>query len=47
MRHMKVNYQAFKKPFTYQDYLQLPDDGKRYEVINGELIMAPSPTTIH
>ena len=47
VKETAVKYQTTKKPFTYQDYLQLPDDGKRYEVINGELIMAPSPITIH
>ena len=33
-------------PFTYADYLLTPDD-VRYELINGELIMAPAPTTLH
>lgn len=33
--------------FTYDDYAQLPSDGKRYEVINGEVIVTPAPTTIH
>ncbi|MCD6376664.1 MAG: Uma2 family endonuclease, partial [Caldisericaceae bacterium] len=47
VKETAVKYRTTKKPFTYQDYLQLPDDGKRYEVINGELIMAPSPITIH
>ena len=28
--------------FNYQDYLQLPED-KRYEIIDGELFMVPSP----
>lgn len=32
---------------TYEDYLDLPDDGKRYELINGELIMVAAPTTLH
>lgn len=36
-----------KRKFTYEDYLKLPDDSKRYEVLNGELIMAPAPTTAH
>lgn len=40
-------YLTHRKVFTYQDYLDLPDDGKRYEVINGELIMTPAPYTIH
>lgn len=32
---------------TYDDYQHLPDDGNRYEIIGGELIMTPSPITIH
>ena len=31
---------------TYQDYLNTPDD-KRYELIDGELIMSPSPREAH
>jgi len=34
--------------WTYQDYLDLPDDGNRYEVIWGELyMMTPAPSTRH
>ena len=33
-------------PFTYADYLLTPDD-VRYELIEGELIMAPSPIPRH
>ena len=34
--------------WTYQDYLYLPDDGSRYEVIWGELyMMTPAPSTQH
>ena len=32
--------------FNYQDYLQLPED-KRYEIIDGELFMVPSPNEAH
>jgi len=35
------------KPVTYDDYLTLPNDGKKYEIIEGELTMSPSPTTDH
>lgn len=35
------------KLITYDDYRTLPNDGNQYEVIGGELIMAPSPKTIH
>ena len=32
---------------TYADYAALPDDGKRYEVLDGELCEMPSPGTRH
>jgi len=34
------------KKWTYKEYLKLPDD-KRYEIVNGELIEMPAPTTTH
>lgn len=35
-----------KRKYTYEDYLKTPDD-VRYELIEGELIMTPSPITRH
>jgi len=32
---------------TYHDYMLLPDDGKRYEIIEGDLYMTPAPVTRH
>jgi Uma2 family endonuclease len=32
---------------TYDDFLKLPDDGKRYEVIGGELSMHSTPRRDH
>jgi len=32
---------------TYEDYVKLPDDGKRYEIIDGELFVNPSPIPRH
>jgi len=33
---------------TYDEYAQMPDDGRRYEVLEGMLhMMTPSPTTRH
>ena len=32
---------------TYDDYAALPDDGHRYELYEGELVMTPSPRTRH
>jgi len=40
-------YSSDQVKFTYDDYRQLPDDGKRYEIIDGELYMATSPTPNH
>lgn len=34
------------KKYTYEDYCNTPED-KRYELINGELLMTPSPFTNH
>jgi Uma2 family endonuclease len=32
---------------TYRDYAALPDDGKRYEIHDGELWEMAAPTTLH
>ena len=32
--------------FTYEDYVHMPE-GKRYEIVEGELYMVPAPTTTH
>lgn len=36
-----------RKRFSYKDYVKLPDDGKRYEILNGDLKMSPLPITYH
>jgi Uma2 family endonuclease len=33
--------------WTYEDWLKLPDDGYRYEVIDGELYVSPPPLIRH
>ncbi len=33
--------------WTYADYARLPDDGQRYEVLDGVLYMTPAPGTEH
>jgi Uma2 family endonuclease len=33
--------------FTYDDFLNFPDDGKRHEIIDGEHFVTPSPNTKH
>jgi Uma2 family endonuclease len=35
-----------KKKYTYEDYLKTPED-ERYELIEGEMLMTPSPITRH
>ena len=32
---------------TYEDYAQLPNDGRRYEIHDGELSVTPAPGTPH
>ena len=32
---------------TYEDYAALPDDGRRYEIHDGELSVTPSPNVAH
>jgi len=32
---------------TYEDYAALPNDGNRYEILEGELAVTPAPSTKH
>jgi Uma2 family endonuclease len=32
---------------TYEDYVLLPNDGNRYEILEGELTVTPAPSTKH
>lgn len=32
---------------TYADYLELPNDRNRYEILEGELAVSPAPGTLH
>lgn len=47
VKETAATYPSKKQTYTYEDYLELPDDRNRYEIINGELIMTPVPKTIH
>jgi Uma2 family endonuclease len=38
---------AVRVMLTYADYVELPDDGKRYEIHDGELSVTPTPTLWH
>ena len=33
--------------WTYADYARLPDDGRRYEILEGRMIMVPTPDVVH
>jgi hypothetical protein len=34
-----------KRKLDYSDLKVTPDDGKRYELVRGELLVTPSPTS--
>src|SRR5688572_627283 len=36
-----------ERPYTADDLAEMPDDGRRYEVLGGELIVSPSPSERH
>ena len=36
-----------KRKLDYSDYLAAPDDGKRYEIVRGDLYVTPSPSPMH
>lgn len=38
---------AFTPALTYEDYLDLPDDGRRYELVEGDLFVTAAPFVRH
>lgn len=38
---------SLDKDWSYQDYLELPDDGNRYEVLKSRLHVTPVPSSYH
>jgi len=36
-----------KRKLDYSDYVAAPDDGKRYEIVRGDLYVTPSPSPMH
>ena len=42
-----MNVTGATPEWTYAEYARLPDDGNRYEVIDGELCMTPAPGPPH
>jgi Uma2 family endonuclease len=38
---------AAGRPFTVAELDRMPDDGRRYELLDGVLVVRPRPTTVH
>src|SRR5215469_5996513 len=38
---------AAGRPFTVAELDRMPDDGRRYELLSGALVVSPRPTTLH
>jgi Uma2 family endonuclease len=34
-------------PMTWDDLQELPDDGRRFELVDGVLLVSPAPVTVH
>ena len=44
---MAIQSQRPRRKLGYEDYARFPDDGRRWEIIDGEAFVVPSPTTDH
>jgi Uma2 family endonuclease len=44
---LAVRHQQHVGPLTYDEVQQFPDDGYRYELVDGELLVTPAPNTAH
>jgi len=42
-----MSFQTRRYRWDYSDYARLPDDGNHYEVLDGELLVTPSPSPDH
>jgi Uma2 family endonuclease len=42
-----ADWPAAGQPFTVTDLDRLPDDGRRYELLDGGLIVSPRPAMVH
>jgi hypothetical protein len=44
----KVSEQINEQLVTYEIYAAMPDDGQRYEIVDGRMeLMSPAPSTNH
>jgi Uma2 family endonuclease len=39
--------QVVESPYALEDYLAMPEDGCRYEVVDGQPVMVPAPVVAH
>jgi Uma2 family endonuclease len=44
---MSQTPQVARHGWTYSEYARLPDDGNRYEVLDGEVLVTPAPSPHH
>jgi Uma2 family endonuclease len=42
-----TGWPAAGRPFTVDELDRMPDDGRRYELLDGALIVSPRPSTVH
>lgn len=51
MRHARVEggaaVQVVESAYTLADYLAMPEDGCRYEIVDGQPVMVPAPVVRH
>jgi Uma2 family endonuclease len=47
MQRSPMSTLELRYDWDYSDYARLPDDGNRYEVIDGELLVTPAPSPLH
>ena len=47
VKDASAQHNISKKVYTYQDYIKMPDDGKQYEILDGELIVVAAPRIVH
>ncbi len=46
-REASIVGSELRRKLDYSDYVATPDDGKRYEIVQGELYVTPSPSPAH
>jgi Uma2 family endonuclease len=47
MTAVPVDYPSGSGPFTVEDLERMPDDGRRYELLDGVLLVSPAPGAPH